>query len=126
MTYSPLAIGLLSGRFRRGQKPPENTPWSKDELQGLSPGKYNFKEAMTEQVDKIVQTLISIGERHNKTPAQVAIAWILDHKNVTPILGADLPAHVDEVFGALDYKLDSDERAILNEVSHPKVTRKYA
>ena len=84
----------------------------------------NFKEAMTEQVDKIVQTLISIGERHNKTPAQVAIAWILDHKNVTPILGADLPDHVDEIFGALDYKLDSDERAILDEVSHPKVTRK--
>ena len=126
MTYSPLAIGLLSGRFRRGQKPPANTPWSKDKLQGLSPGKYNFKEAMTEQVDKIVQTLISIGERHNKTPAQVAIAWLLDHKNVTPILGADLPDHVDEIFGALDYKLDSDERAILDEVSHPKVTRKYA
>ena len=48
MTYSPLAIGLLSGRFRRGQVPPPGTPWSTDELRGMSPGKYNFAEAMTE------------------------------------------------------------------------------
>ena len=38
MTYSPLAIGLLSGRFRRGQTPPPGTPWSTDELRGMSPG----------------------------------------------------------------------------------------
>ena len=126
MTYSPLAIGLLSGLFRRGQKPPANTPCSMGELQGLSPGKYNFEDAMTEQVDRTVQTLISIGKKHNKTPAQVAIAWILDHENVTPILGADLPEHVDEVFGALDYKLDSDERAVLDKVSNPEEIRKYA
>ena len=126
MTYSPLAIGLLSGLFRRGQKPPANTPWSKDELQGLSPGKYNFEDAMTEQVDQIVQTLIAIGEKHRKTPAQVAISWILDHESVTPILGADLPEHVDEIFGGLDYKLDSKERAVLDKVSNPEEIRKYA
>ena len=126
MTYSPLAIGLLSGLFRRGQKPPANTPWSTDELQGLSPGKYNFEDAMTEQVDQIVQTLIDIGEKHNKTPTQVAIAWILDHENVTPILGADLPEHVDEVFEGLDYKLDLEERTVLDKVSNPDEIRKYA
>jgi aryl-alcohol dehydrogenase-like predicted oxidoreductase len=41
MVYSPLAIGLLSGRFRRGQEPPANTPWGKGTLRGLSsPSKY--------------------------------------------------------------------------------------
>ena len=35
MVYSPLAIGLLSGRFRRGQEPPANTPWAKDRSGGL-------------------------------------------------------------------------------------------
>ena len=88
MTYSPLAIGLLSGRFRRGQTPPPGTPWSAEKLRGLSPGKYNFAAAMTERVDTIVQTLIDIGARHGKTPAQVAIAWILDHDEISaPILG---------------------------------------
>lgn len=96
MAYSPLAIGLLSGHYRRGQEPPKGTPWSKTEGHGLSAHKYDFEEAMTERVDRIVQTLIDIGQEHDKTPAQVAIAWILDRPEVTaPILGADSLAHVD-------------------------------
>ncbi|NKB69547.1 MAG: aldo/keto reductase [Candidatus Latescibacteria bacterium] len=127
MTYSPLAIGLLSGRFRRGQTPPPGTPWSKGQLRGMSPGKYDFAEAMTEQVDTIVQTLIDIGARHGKTPAQVAIAWILDHDEISaPILGADEPEHVDEAFGGLGWALAADERALLDEVSHVEGPRKYA
>ena len=47
---------LLSGRFLRGQAPLPGTPWSADELRGMSPGRYNFAEAMTERVDTIVQT----------------------------------------------------------------------
>ena len=127
MTYSPLAIGLLSGRFRRGQTPPPGTPWSTDELRGMSPGKYNFAEAMTERVDTIVQTLIDIGAQHGKTPAQVAIAWILDHDEISaPILGADEPAHVEEIFAGLDWSLAPEERALLDEVSEVKGPQKYA
>ena len=127
MTYSPLAIGLLSGRFRRGQAPPPGTPWSTDELRGMSPGKYNFAEAMTERVDIIVQTLIDIGAQHGKTPAQVAIAWILDHDEISaPILGADEPAHVEEICAGLDWSLAPEERALLDEVSEVKGPQKYA
>ena len=47
---------------------------------------------MTEQVDTIVQTLINIGSEHDRTPAQVAVAWILDHPEITaPSHGADFP-----------------------------------
>lgn len=127
MAYSPLAIGLLSGRFRRGQEPPPDTPWSQGTLRGLSPGKYNFAEAMTERVDRIVQTLIDIGKKRDKTPAQVAVAWILSHEEVTaPILGADLPEHVDEVFGTLGWTLEPEERAALDEVSKVEELKKYA
>ena len=127
MTYSPLAIGLLSGHFRRGQEPPPGTPWSKGVGRGLSAHKYNFAEAMTERVDRIVQTLIDIGTKHRRTPAQVAVAWILDHEEVTaPIHGADLPEHVDEVFGAADWRLAPEDRATLDEVSTIEPPRKYA
>lgn len=127
MAYSPLAIGLLSGQFRRGQTPPAHTPWGQGALQGLSPTKYPFEEAMTEQVDRIVQTLIDIGTKREKTPAQVAVAWILDHDEISaPILGADLPEHVDEVFGAVGWQLEREERARLDEVSRIEPPRKYA
>lgn len=127
MTYSPLAIGLLSGRFRRGQPPPPGTPWSPGPLSGLSPHKYNFEEAMTERVDRIVQTLIDIGVKHGKPPSQVAVAWILDHEEISaPILGADLPEQVDEVFGALDVQLEREERAVLDDVSTIEEPKTYA
>ena len=127
MTYSPLAIGLLTGHFRRGQEPPPGTPWSKGVGRGLSAHKYNFEEAMTERVDRIVRTLIDIGRKNSRTPAQVALAWILDHEQITaPIVGADLPEHVDEVFATSDWRLPAEDRATLDEVSAVDLPAKYA
>ena len=129
MTYSPLAIGLLTGQFRRGQAPPPgNNPWNKKEPgRGFSAHKYDFETAMTERVDQIVQTLIDIGSRHDRTPAQIAIAWILDHPEVTaPILGADQPEQVDEAFQAVEWHLPTEERQALDEVSQVDMPAKWA
>ena len=110
MTYSPLAVGLLTGRFRRGQAPLADTPWGRRQ--------YDFEKAMNEQADAVVQRLIDIGEKRGRTPAQVAIAWILSHEEITaPIIGPDLPEHVDEAFGALEFRLEPEERAALDEAS---------
>lgn len=128
MTYSPLAIGLLTGQFRRGQTPPPgNTPWNKEEGHGFSAHKYDLETAMTERVDQIVQTLVDVGTRHERTPAQVAIAWILDHPEITaPILGADLPEQVDEAFEVVQWRLPADERHILDQVSQVKMPDTWA
>ena len=127
MAYSPLAIGLLSGRFRRGQEPPPQTSWSTGENRGLSPHKYDFKAAMDEHADRVVQTLFDIGERHQRTPAQVAIAWILDHDEISaPILGADQIEHVEEICAGLEFALAPEERSLLDEVSQRPEPRKFA
>jgi aryl-alcohol dehydrogenase-like predicted oxidoreductase len=128
MTYSPLAIGLLTGQFRRGQAPPAgNHLWSKEEGRGFSAHKYDLEAAMTQRVDQIVQALIEVGARHERTPGQVAIAWILDHPEVTaPILGADRPEQVDEAFAALDWSLPAEERVILDRVSEVQSPAKWA
>ena len=109
MTYSPLAVGLLSGRFRRGQKPPADSPWQDDA---------RFAAALSEKAERIVQKLTEIGAAQDKTPAQVAVAWILANEDVTaPIIGPDRPEHVEEVFGALEVKLGDEERAELDALS---------
>lgn len=127
MTYSPLAIGLLSGRFRRGVAPPADSPWGAEPAAGLSRTKYPFAEAMTEQADRVVQALIDLGGKYGKTAAQVAVAWVLDHPEVTaPILGADNPEQVDEVFGATGWALEREDRANLDELSAPRLAAKFS
>ncbi|MEE3215477.1 MAG: aldo/keto reductase, partial [Pseudomonadota bacterium] len=117
MTYSPLAIGLLSGRFRRGQEPPAGSPWA----QGM-----RFEQAMTEKRDRIVATLIDIAAKRGKTPGAVALAWILDHDEVTaPIIGPDQPEHVDDVFGGMGWQLPAEDRASLDEASEPDYLERY-
>ncbi len=74
-----------------------------------------------------MQTLADLGNKHDRTPAQVAIAWILDHPEVTaPIIGPDLPEHVDEVMGGLKLQLSPEERSVLDQTSRVEGPRKYA
>jgi aryl-alcohol dehydrogenase-like predicted oxidoreductase len=82
---------------------------------------------MTEQLDQTVQSLIDIGEKQDKTPAQVALAWILDHEEITaPIIGADLPEHIEEACGAVGWTLDAEDRTRLDELSKPVMPNSYA
>lgn len=109
MTYSPLAVGLLTGQFRRGQ-----------ELTGLWAKRPDrFETYMTDQADAVIQTVVDIAKAHGVTPAQIAIAWLLDHDNIVPILGPDHPDQVDDVFGALDIELSKEQRQQLDTVSKP-------
>ncbi|NJM39869.1 MAG: aldo/keto reductase [Anaerolineae bacterium] len=122
MVYSPLAIGLLTGQFRRGQPPMPGTPWADHPHHSA-----HFAEVMTERVDALIQLLIDIGRVQNKTPAQIAIAWVLDHPEVnSAIIGPDKPEHVDEVLGALDCKLTAEERVRLDLASEVKGPVKFA
>jgi aryl-alcohol dehydrogenase-like predicted oxidoreductase len=116
MTYSPLAIGLLSGRFRRGQTPPTGTPWTEARLD----------EALSERGDLVIQRLVELAKERGVTPAQMAIAWVLDHPEVTaPIVGADRPEYVVDVFGALQIELSREERHALDQVSQWEVPGRY-
>ena len=116
MTYSPLAVGLLSGRFRRGEAPPPGTPWTQERLD----------ETLTYRGERVVQTLIDLAAERGATPAQMAIAWVLDHPEVTaPIVGADRPAYVEDVFGALEIELTRQERQALDAVSQWEEPGRY-
>ena len=121
MTYSPLAIGLLTGHFRRGQPPLPGSPWA------AGSSWYNFDVAMNEQADRVVQMLIDIGARHEKTPGQVALAWILDHPEISAvIIGPDRPEHVEENFGAVGWQLAREEREQLDAVSKHELPMMFA
>jgi aryl-alcohol dehydrogenase-like predicted oxidoreductase len=108
--FASTAIGLLSGRFRYGRPPDPGTSWAK--------GPYNYRAAMTPKVDEIVQALIGIGTRHDRTPTQVAMAWCLRQPAVASvIIGADTPERVRENLAAADWTLPDDEWQHLNDLT---------
>ncbi len=55
------------------------------------------------------EVLESIGERHDKTAAQVALRWLLDQPMVSPIPMSSSPGHIRENFALFDFELDDEE-----------------
>jgi aryl-alcohol dehydrogenase-like predicted oxidoreductase len=62
--------------------------------------------------------VIAIAQELGKTPAQVALAWVLDHPEVTcAIMGADTVAQLDDNLGAVGWTLDPELRGRLDQAS---------
>lgn len=110
MAYSPLAIGLLSGLYVPGEAAPTDSFWhSRSE---------RYAKLMEGQVGQIVREVIAIARELGKTPAQVALAWVLSHPEVTcAITGGDTTAHLDDNLGAVGWTLEPSLRARLDAVS---------
>ena len=99
MTFSPIAVGLLIGRQRGGR------PVSEEVLQ--SP-----------EVAGIVRTVAEIANEMGKSPAQVAIAWVLSHSQVSAAMtGPDSPEQLEENVGGVGWELSPEHRRRLDEVS---------
>jgi aryl-alcohol dehydrogenase-like predicted oxidoreductase len=101
--YSPMKSGLLSGAMTRERI--ESFP--EDDWR-----RYNddFKEPKLTRNLRLVEKLRTIGARHGRSPAEVAIAWTLHHPAVTAaIVGARGPHQVDGFTGAADFRLTQAE-----------------
>jgi aryl-alcohol dehydrogenase-like predicted oxidoreductase len=110
IVYSPMASGLLSGamtRERIAAFPPDD--WRKQNP--------NFQEPLLSRNLRLVETLRSIGERHDVTPGEVAIAWTLRNPAVTgAIVGIRSPQQVSGIADAPDVRLASDDLMKIQQV----------
>lgn len=111
MTYSPLAVGLLSGLYEPGQAPPAGSLFATRRAGHL-------EAAMTETARATLAELRRIAAAHGRTVAQTALNWVLSHPEVTAaITGGDTAAHMEENAGAVGWSISPQERARLDEVS---------
>lgn len=111
IVWSPLAEGVLTGKYRPGSPPPAETRATSERM-GATIGR-RLDEATLERVER----LRSIGERLGYTTAQVALAWILRDDNVAaPIVGASRPDQVRENAVAADIDLDPETIAEIEAV----------
>jgi aryl-alcohol dehydrogenase-like predicted oxidoreductase len=117
LVWSPLAGGLLSGKYRRGQEQAEGRHqqgWGEPPVRDW------------EQLYAIVDVLVAIAEGHGVSAAQVAIAWLLGRPGVTSaIIGARTEAQLADNLRAATLRLAPDERRRLDEVSAPPLLYPY-
>jgi aryl-alcohol dehydrogenase-like predicted oxidoreductase len=114
LIWSPLAGGLLSGKYRRGQEPPEGA---------RHVGEWDEPPVYDE--DKLydtVEALVEVGESHGVSAAQVALAWLLGRPGITTVIvGARTDEQLKDNLAAADLELTEEERARLEEVSRPNL-----
>jgi aryl-alcohol dehydrogenase-like predicted oxidoreductase len=118
LVWSPLAGGLLSGKYRRGQDMPEGsrhlTDWNEPPVHD------------EDQLYDIVDVLVEIAEARGVSAAQVALAWTLGRPGIaTVVVGARTEEQLADNLGAADLTLEDDERARLDEVSAPRLMYPY-
>jgi aryl-alcohol dehydrogenase-like predicted oxidoreductase len=107
INYSPLAGGFLTGKYRRGEPPPESA-----RAEGVERRYYN--ERNFDLLDKMEE----IGRAHDKGVLQVALAWLLTNPLVTaPIIGANNVEQLGASLEAVGFRLSEEELGVLNELS---------
>ena len=118
LVWSPLAGGLLSGKYRRGQGTPEGSRrfagWTEPPVHDEG------------KLYDIVDALAAVGEAHGVSAAQVALAWVLGRPGVTSaIIGARNDEQLRDNLAAATLVLTAEERAKLDAVSAPALLYPY-
>ena len=105
IAYSPMASGLLTGAMT----PERVAALPADDWRRRSP---DYQEPMLSRNLRLVSLLRAIGRPHGRSPAEVAVAWVLRHPAVTgAIVGARRPGQFKQVAGAADFRLTKRELA---------------
>ena len=103
IVYSPMKSGLLSGAMTRERV----AAMPADDWRRLTP---HFQEPRLTRNLELAELLRAIGQRHGRTPGEVAIAWTLRHPAVTAaIVGMRSAKQVEGVIGAAEFRLSAEE-----------------
>jgi aryl-alcohol dehydrogenase-like predicted oxidoreductase len=109
IVWSPIAQGVLTGKYLPGKKAPAGSR-ATDKKGGANMISGFMKDEILEKVQK----LIPIAAKVDLSPAQLAIAWVLQNPNVSSaIIGATKPSQIKENVKAAGVKLD---KSIMDEI----------
>jgi aryl-alcohol dehydrogenase (NADP+) len=111
--YNPLAGGLLTGRYRRSETPPEGSRFSRGEWGRMYQGRY-----WSDRMFDVAEVVSAVAKDEGLTPAQVALVWLLSRDAVTaPIVGASRPEQLRDSAAAVGRRLDGKSLARLDAAS---------
>jgi len=114
IAYSPLARGLLTGKFGQGTEIPDGHWRMRDPL---------FRRRSLKKGIELTDKLKEIGEAHGKTAGQVAMNWLAAKPVVVPIFGVSNVSQVEENCGSVGWRISEDELEVIERAS--KTYRMY-
>ncbi|MFH8251327.1 aldo/keto reductase family protein [Microbacterium sp. B2969] len=119
IVWSPMAQGVLSGKYLPGQPVPEGSRATDDKS-----GAQFISRLLRDDVLEAVQKLKPIASDAGLTMPQLAIAWVLQNPNVAAALvGASRPEQIADNVKASGVKLDADTMAAINDALHDVAER---
>ncbi|HUK27652.1 MAG TPA: aldo/keto reductase [Candidatus Acidoferrales bacterium] len=99
IAYSPLAFGLLSGRYTPDSKPSSI----------IQATNYRFSKRNLIRLNSLLQVLSEVANVHGKTLSQVALNYLISSSTVVAIPGGKRPEHVADSAGAADWRMSENE-----------------
>ncbi|MGH9099748.1 MAG: aldo/keto reductase, partial [Acidimicrobiales bacterium] len=118
VVFSPLAQGVLTGKYLPGQPPPEGSRATS------SDGATFMSDLLTDDVLDAVQGFAALARAAGHTPASVALAWVLSNPNVSSaIVGASRPEQLEDNVRALDVDLEPELLRAVEQVLDAVVRR---
>lgn len=111
--YNPLAGGLLTGKYKSGAKPEDNTRFTLGTAGSMYQDRY-----WNERSFATVAQLHKLADEAGVPLATLAVSWVMANPLITaPLLGASRPEQLDATLAAADYKLDADLKTRLDELT---------
>jgi len=111
--YNPLAGGLLTGKYKPGSKPEENTRFTLGTAGGMYQDRY-----WNERSFNTVTQLHKLADEAGVPLATLAVAWVMANPLITaPLLGASRPEQLEATIAAAEYKLDPALKQKLDELT---------
>ena len=108
LAYSPLAQGLLTGKYTFEKSPI-----------GARQFDSRFQKSGLEKIGPVMSLLKKIGEKYDKTPAQVALNWLVFQDSVIPIAGCKNSEQIRQNIGAIGWEMTQEEFNQLEQITRP-------
>jgi len=106
LPWSPLGGGFLSGKYKKGEQPPEGTRIA----QAAERLEEHWQRRATEQNWRVIDVIDAISKEIGKSYAQIALNWLLRTPGITaPILGARSLEQLNDNLGAVDWTLSEEQ-----------------
>jgi 1-deoxyxylulose-5-phosphate synthase len=117
IVWSPLAQGVLTGKYKPGEAPPQDSRAANDKMNGF------MQDLRSDRILSAVQNLKPIAQQLHLSMAQLALAWVLRDQRVTStIIGASRPEQVVDNAGASDAHLSDDLLQEIDQVLKPALS----